>query len=84
MMISCQEAQRLLSEQMDRPLSLGERGKLWFHLSMCRVCTKVKRQLALIRWAARRLGQSSDRLGLGVLSPQAKQRLTDILKAKRG
>ena len=54
--IPCSRAHRLLSAQMDAPLSTPERWRLWFHLRFCDVCTKVEQQLKLMREAMHRLG----------------------------
>ena len=50
-MLSCKEANRVMSEGMDRTLSRGERFALWMHLAMCRACSRVKGQLHLLRRA---------------------------------
>jgi hypothetical protein len=55
-MITCQESHRLLSERMDRPLGRLERWRLAMHLGICRVCSRVGRQMELMRAAMRRLG----------------------------
>jgi hypothetical protein len=55
--IPCQQAHRLLSERIDRPLEFRERARLRLHLAVCAVCTRVARQLALMRLAVRKIGQ---------------------------
>jgi len=50
-MLSCKEANQLMSEGMDRTVSTRERFALWMHLSLCRACSRVKEQLALLRRA---------------------------------
>ena len=55
--ITCQHAHRLLSERLDRPLGSGERWRLWLHLKLCEMCSRVERQMAFMRSAVRRLGQ---------------------------
>jgi len=56
MRIPCSHAQELLSERMDGPLTVGRRLRLWLHLAFCDSCTRIERQLALLRAAMRRLG----------------------------
>lgn len=51
MMLSCKEANQLMSEGMDRTLGGRERFALWMHLSLCRACNRVKAQLTLLRRA---------------------------------
>ena len=54
--ITCRHAHELLSERMDRPLSLLARLKLRFHLRACELCSRVEGQMDFIRQAMRRLG----------------------------
>ena len=62
MMLSCKEVTQLVSQGLDRELSLGERTMLRLHFAVCRGCRNVNRQLALLRGAMRRL---SERDGAG-------------------
>jgi hypothetical protein len=55
MNISCKEASRLMSQAQDRPLSLGERVSLRFHLAICRGCRAVNAQFRFLRRAVRTL-----------------------------
>jgi hypothetical protein len=54
--MSCRDAHQLLSERMDRPLGGLERLRLRLHLGICRACSRVERQMDLMRHAMRRLG----------------------------
>jgi hypothetical protein len=54
--IPCSRAHRLLSARMDTPLAFSQQWRLWLHLRFCDVCTKVERQLNLMREAMQRLG----------------------------
>lgn len=54
--IPCSRAHRLLSERMDTPLPPGQGWRLRLHLLFCDACTKVERQLNVLREAMRRLG----------------------------
>jgi hypothetical protein len=56
-MIKCRQAHQLLSERMDRPMTTMERIRLWLHLRVCDVCSRVERQLGIMRSAIRRLGE---------------------------
>ena len=55
MMLSCREVTRLVSQGLDRDLSLGERTMLRFHFAICEGCRNVNRQLAFVRQAVRQL-----------------------------
>ena len=47
----CREVHRLVSEGMDRDLSLVERLRLRLHLLVCTACTRFSEQMALLRGA---------------------------------
>ncbi len=53
MMITCKEASRLISEDLDRDLGVAERARLRVHLALCAACTRVTRQFDFLRRAAR-------------------------------
>ena len=55
--MKCIDATRRLSEAMDRELSLGEALRLKGHLLLCDACTQYRQQLAVLRVAAKRMGQ---------------------------
>jgi hypothetical protein len=52
-MPSCREVHRLVSESMDRELSLVERSRMRVHLVMCKACTRFNGQMDLLRRAMR-------------------------------
>jgi predicted anti-sigma-YlaC factor YlaD len=51
---TCKEVHRLVSEGMDRDLSLVERVRVRLHLFICEACTNFTGQMNLIRNAMRR------------------------------
>jgi hypothetical protein len=50
-MLSCKDISNLLSDRLDRKLSLMERVRLRMHLAMCTGCSRVERQLDFLREA---------------------------------
>ena len=50
---TCREVHQLVSERMDRELSLVERTRVGSHLMVCTACTRFKDQMALLRRAMR-------------------------------
>jgi hypothetical protein len=48
---TCREVHRLVSEGMDRELSLMERVRMRLHLMVCGACTRFNGQMALLRRA---------------------------------
>ena len=49
--LTCKEASRLLSQRLDRELTLAQRAQLRLHLTLCDACSRVKMQFELIRRA---------------------------------
>ena len=62
-MLSCKDVTRLLSQSMDASLPVGKRIGVRYHLLICRFCEMYRRQLLLIRKAARHLAEAADRPG---------------------
>jgi hypothetical protein len=50
-MISCKEATRLASLQLERKLSLWERVQFRLHLAFCVGCRRAEKQFAFMRQA---------------------------------
>jgi predicted anti-sigma-YlaC factor YlaD len=48
-MNSCRKMTELMSQQLDRPLSVSERLSLRFHLMMCRGCRNFSRNMTQLR-----------------------------------
>ncbi len=55
MTLSCKEASRLMSEALDRKLELRERFALRLHVAICTACTRVEKQLMILRHAVAEL-----------------------------
>jgi len=49
--LSCREASRLISQGLDRRLSLGDRIALRLHLFVCDACTRLTRHVRFLRRA---------------------------------
>ncbi len=50
---TCREVHQLVSERMDRELTLVERGRVKVHLMVCTACTRFDEQMQLLRRAMR-------------------------------
>jgi hypothetical protein len=50
---TCKEVHRLVSEGMDRELTLVERTRMRLHLIVCEACTRFNGQMDLLRRAMR-------------------------------
>ena len=49
--LTCKEASKLISDGMDRRLSIPERIKLRLHVRICDACTRFTSQVAFLRRA---------------------------------
>jgi hypothetical protein len=49
--LSCKEASRLISQGLDRRLSVPERIRLRLHVGICDACTRFTSQVAFLRRA---------------------------------
>lgn len=49
----CSKITRLVSEGLDRELSLGERLRVRMHLQLCRGCRQFEKQMASLRSMSR-------------------------------
>jgi predicted anti-sigma-YlaC factor YlaD len=55
-MMNCKEATQLMSQNLERKLSLVERLGLHMHLVICKGCRATERHFAFLHAAARRIG----------------------------
>jgi hypothetical protein len=53
-MMTCREAVRLMSEEMDRELAGGQRFALRLHTLICLGCHRYRQQMSFLRQACRR------------------------------
>jgi hypothetical protein len=51
MKLTCREASRMLSEGLDKDLSITDRAALKLHLTLCDACTRLKTQFQFMRRA---------------------------------
>jgi predicted anti-sigma-YlaC factor YlaD len=59
MMISCRKATHLMSQELDRELTTGERMRLRFHVMMCSACTNFRRNMTFLRTACSQVVQEA-------------------------
>ncbi len=84
-MLSCKEIGALLSQGIDRKLSLREKWQLKFHLFICKTCSCYDKQLQFIARSAHRLMQpEKDNQGIPPLSHEAEMRINSAIKQRLG
>lgn len=54
-MLNCKQNTELLSQSLERPVTLREKIAMRMHLMMCRGCRNFEKQLGFIRKACREL-----------------------------
>ena len=78
--LRCEEADRLMSDSLDRRLTWVERVALNGHVACCRGCRRARRQLAILRQTLRKSLDIVSAAGDEVLSPEARDRIRQALK----
>ena len=56
-MLTCKEVTHLVSESLERSLSVKERLRLRLHFLVCAGCRNFRSQMTLLRQACRRLAE---------------------------
>ena len=81
-MLTCQDVSRLVSDSLDRRLTLRQRLQLRMHLLMCGLCSRFRRQMLFLKDAARQYLASGEDTDLGTgLSPEVRERLKQALRS---
>jgi hypothetical protein len=80
-MLSCEEVTRLVSESLDRELSLRQRVSTKIHFMMCRLCSRYNKQLAGLREAFRLHAMREEDVDIypASLSSEARERIKQSL-----
>lgn len=85
-MLTCKETARLISEGLDRKLSLWQRVNLRLHLMMCGACAAYRRQVETLNHIVRRrYGESradEPETDAPPCPEEAKRRITESLRER--
>ncbi|MFC1504963.1 zf-HC2 domain-containing protein [Thermodesulfobacteriota bacterium] len=80
-MLSCRDVSQLVSESMDRKLSMSQNIEIKMHLFMCKFCSRFRKQVLSIRQVCR---DNADLIGEGAeqnaLCQEAKERIKRSLQ----
>ena len=68
-MFNCKKVTYLVSESLDRKLSLYQRMGMRIHLMMCKFCSRYQEQLLLLRKTARLYSESSEDSDISIQMP---------------
>lgn len=74
-MLTCKQASQIISQSLDRPLSILDRMKLKFHLLICQACYRFNQQLQLLSRVVKRLRDDTENDAQIQLSSEAKARI---------
>ncbi|MFP5384006.1 MAG: zf-HC2 domain-containing protein [Gammaproteobacteria bacterium] len=66
-MLNCEQATKLLSESLDRPLTVRERMGVNMHLMMCRGCRNCGQHMQDLRHIAREYARRAEDAGRGTI-----------------
>ena len=78
--LRCEEADRLMSDSLDRRLTWVERVALKGHVAVCRGCRRARRHLLILQRCMRKSLDIASAAGEEVLSHEARDRIRQALK----
>lgn len=81
-MLSCKQASELVSQSLDRPLTMRERLSVRFHLLICAACARFSRQLAYMQATIEKFVLDTEQNEGLKLSASAKERMAEAMKSK--
>ena len=81
--LRCEEADRLMSDSLDRQLTWSEQVALQGHMIVCRACRRAWRQMLILQQTMRESLDVADAAGDEILSPEARDRIRQALKDSR-
>ena len=82
-MLSCKQASQLISQSLDRPLTMRERVALKLHLFVCKYCKRFSQQVQTLRVAIKIMVSSIESNNNIEMSSAAKKRIADLVEAHR-
>lgn len=82
-MLSCKQASQLISQSLDRPLTLRERFALQLHLIICKYCKRFSQHLQTLRAAIGKMVDSIENNDTIKIPYAAKKRIADQLATNR-
>jgi Putative zinc-finger len=80
-MLDCKQTSQLISQSLDRNLTLRERFALRLHLFVCKYCKQFSQHLQTLRVALKQMTSSIEDNNTIEMPSAAKKRITDIVEA---
>jgi hypothetical protein len=82
-MLSCKQASQLISQSLDKPLTLRERFALKLHLCICKYCKWFSQQVQILRTAVKQMADAIENDDTILMPSAAKERITKLVEATR-
>jgi len=79
-MLSCRQASQLISQSLDRPLTLRERFALKLHLTICKYCKRFSQQMQTLRFAITKMVSAIENDNTIEMPSEAKKRIALSVK----
>lgn len=83
-MLDCKQASQLISQSLDRQLSLRERFVLKLHLLICEYCTRFGQQVRKLRVAIKQMTLNIENDSTIEMPLKAKERIATLVDATLG
>lgn len=82
MLLNCKQTSQLVSQSLDRRLSLGERIAVRVHLCICKYCKRFRQQLLAMRKGLQRMTASIEQDTQIHMPSETKARIAKVLDTK--
>jgi hypothetical protein len=80
-MLDCKQTSQLISQSLDRSLTLRERFALRLHLIVCKYCKRFSQHMQTLRVALKQITSAIENDNTIELPSAAKKRITDLVVA---
>ena len=82
-MLSCKQSSQLISQSLDRPLTMRERVALKLHLFVCKYCKRFSQHMQCLRVAIKKMTHSIENDNTIEMPLEAKKRIANLAEANR-
>jgi hypothetical protein len=82
-MLSCKDASKIISQSLDRKLTMGERFNLKLHLLICKYCKYFSQQLQTLRVAVKANVYAVENDNTIEMSAEAKNRIAAMVETNQ-
>jgi Putative zinc-finger len=82
-MLDCRQSSQLISQSLDRKLTLRERFSLKLHLMLCKYCLRFSQHLQTLHVALKAMANSVENDNTIKMPSSAKNRITELVETHR-